>query len=136
MRRKSKPGQRKKRRFNSLPSMIERTRQVVHRWVRDRDREHGCICVGCSGGVEHASHYFAAGTYSALRFDVDNIWGSCAKCNTYLHGNLIMYRKGLVDRMGEDFVLKLEERGMAPDSRRKKWSREELEQLINKYRQY
>jgi len=50
----------------------------------------------------------------------------------YLHGNLIMYRQGLVNRYGEEFVLKLE--AEADNNRLKKWSRDELEIIIETYK--
>jgi len=50
----------------------------------------------------------------------------------FLHGNLIRYRQGLVAKYGEDVVIELEER--ANTDRLKKWSREELEELISKYK--
>jgi len=50
----------------------------------------------------------------------------------FLHGNLIRYRQGLVSKYGEDVVIELEER--ANTDRLKKWSREELEELIAKYK--
>jgi hypothetical protein len=50
----------------------------------------------------------------------------------YLHGNLIKYRQGLVSRYGEEAVLELERE--ADDNRLKKWSRAELEIIIETYK--
>jgi hypothetical protein len=50
----------------------------------------------------------------------------------FLHGNLIKYRQGLVEKHGEDIVLRLEEE--ANKNRLKKWSRAELEEIIAKYK--
>jgi Bacteriophage Lambda NinG protein len=50
----------------------------------------------------------------------------------YLHGNLIRYRQGLVSKYGEDEVLRLEEE--ADNNRTKKWSRDELEIIIETYK--
>jgi hypothetical protein len=49
----------------------------------------------------------------------------------YLSGNLIKYRKGLVKRYGEEFVLRLESEA---EQRTKKWSRDELEIIIETYK--
>jgi hypothetical protein len=50
----------------------------------------------------------------------------------FLSGNLIKYRQGLVQKYGEQIVLDLED--SANTNRLKKWSRNELEVLINKYK--
>jgi len=50
----------------------------------------------------------------------------------FLSGNLIRYRLGLVLRYGEDFVKELEE--YALENPLKKWTRSELEEIINYYK--
>ena len=59
-----------------------------------------------------------------------NVNGSCAKCNTFLHGNIIGYRKGLIERYSLADVEILE------DQRHdlKKWTRSELLEIIEKYK--
>lgn len=103
---------------------------MFNAYVRERDKELGCI--SCGGIVEQAGHYHSQGHHSALRFDPINTNGQCRRCNMFLHGNLIKYRQGLVAKYGEDVVIELEER--ANTDRLKKWSREELEELITKYK--
>jgi hypothetical protein len=48
-----------------------------------------------------------------------------------LHGNLIRYRQGLVERIGEDNVRLLESFSRFAI---KKWSRVELEDIISRYK--
>ncbi len=50
----------------------------------------------------------------------------------FKHGNQAMYRIGLVDRIGEKAVKELEYE--AVNNRVKKWSRLELNELIEKYK--
>jgi hypothetical protein len=50
----------------------------------------------------------------------------------FLSGNLINYRHGLVARYGEQFVTELEE--YALNNPLKKWTRSELEEIINYYK--
>jgi hypothetical protein len=50
----------------------------------------------------------------------------------FLHGNLIKYRQGLVNRFGEEYVKELE--AEAENNRLKKWSRQELELIIETYK--
>lgn len=118
----------KTKKITPLPKLLKKAQEAVNKAVRERDRELGCISRGCNGKVEHAGHYFAQGSNSALRFDMTNIHGSCVRCNLFLSGNLIKYRQGLVDRYGEQYVSTLEEK--ADLLHLKKWSRDELEELI------
>ena len=113
-----------------LPKLLKKAQDVVNRYIRERDKDRGCIA--CNGPVEHAGHYFSQGHHSALRYDETNIHGSCAKCNLFLHGNLIHYRMGLVERYGEQYVKDLEQK--AKQNKTYKWSRNELEEIINRYK--
>lgn len=120
----------KKKKLTTLPKLLSRTQEVFNRWIRQRDAEHGCI--SCGGPVENAGHYFNQGQHSAFRFDELNVNGQCIRCNMHLHGNLIRYRQGLVNRLGHDKVTRLEQ--MADLKKSWKWTREELEQIIAKYK--
>jgi hypothetical protein len=59
-----------------------------------------------------------------------NTNGQCTQCNLFLHGNLIHYRCGLIQRYGEQKVLYLESKAHQV----KKWSRPELEAIIQTYK--
>lgn len=61
-----------------------------------------------------------------------NCNGQCIRCNQHLHGNLIFYRIGLVIKYGEEAVRELELK--ATMFRTKKWSRQELEEIIETYK--
>lgn len=115
----------------SLPRLLKKCQDVFNAYIRKRDQDKGCISCP-SHKVEHASHYFNVGHYSALRFTDDNCHGSCVRCNTWLHGNLLEYRKRLIQRIGEDRVKMLE---LSSDLRKvHKWTRIELEALIQNYK--
>jgi len=81
-------------------------------WVRLRDEELPCISCGNHNPSDWSGgHYFSAGMYSGLMFDPDNCHKQCnTHCNMYLSGNLLEYRKGLINRFGIDFVDRLEEK--------------------------
>lgn len=102
---------------------------LFNAFVRERDKNLGCI--SCGGKVEQAGHYFSQGHHSNLRFDELNTNGQCIKCNMFLHGNLIKYRQGLVSRYGIEVVERLEQK--ADEERLKKWSRNELDEIILTY---
>lgn len=112
-----------------LPKLLKKAQDVVNRYIRDRDKDRGCV--SCGGKVEQAGHYFAQGSHSALRFDETNIHGQCVRCNLYLSGNLIYYRIGLVERYGESYVQGLEQKAK---NKLKKYTRHELEEIIAKYK--
>lgn len=78
-------------------------------WVRLRDEEKACISCGRHHeGQWHAGHYLSTGARPELRFEPLNVHKQCQPCNTHLHGNLVMYRWNLLDRIGIDNVIWLE----------------------------
>jgi hypothetical protein len=113
----------------ALPKLLKKAQDTFNAYIRLRDCNKGCI--SCEGPVEQAGHYFSAGHHSLLRFNEVNTNGQCVRCNCYLHGNLIHYRAGLVKRYGEAKVLHLES---AARRTVKKWSRAEIEAIIQHYR--
>ena len=79
-------------------------------FIRLRDKDLPCISCGTNKDVQyHAGHYMAAGNYSFLRFNEDNVHKQCGKnCNKELHGNLHEYRVGLIKKIGIEKVMWLE----------------------------
>lgn len=112
----------------SLPKLLQKAQKVFNAYIRNRDKDKGCI--SCGAEVTEAGHYFSQGHHSSLRFNEVNTNGQCVRCNRFLHGNLIFYRMGLVLRYGEHKVILLQSAAKRP----KKWSRAELEWIINNYR--
>ena len=113
----------------SIPKLTAKAQSIFNAFIRKRDAENGCI--SCSTGeVDHAGHYLSAGHHGHLRFNEMNCNGQCLRCNNFLHGNLINYRIGLVKKYGEMKVLMLESVAHGW----KKWTRAELEAIINHYK--
>ena len=119
----------------SIPDLIAKARLRFHKFIRTRDEGKGCISCD-KGGTENACHYYAAGSVPSMRFDEDNVHGGCVTCNKWKHGNLIEYRKGLVNRYGEDFVKVLDIKFDSYKLDGWRWEREYLENIINKYEDY
>lgn len=113
----------------TIQKLKQKAQSTFNTWIRERDSDKGCI--SCGAEIDHAGHYFNSGHYSALTFDESNVHGQCLRCNNFLHGNLINYRMGLVDRYGDKYVKELEKK-----SRNKiaKYSRTELIEIIEKYK--
>lgn len=57
----------------------------------------------------HASHYFDADKYPNIEFCEDNLWLSCARCNSPygLHGNKPDYKENLLKKIGQERFDKL-----------------------------
>jgi len=126
---KSKSTKEVKSKLVPLPKLKKKAQDIFNKWIRMRDYDQRCI--SCNGPVEQAGHYFSSGHFSALTFNEMNVNGQDIRCNMFLNGNLIFYRQGLIRKYGEDKVNELEK---LAEVRTYKWSRTELEEIINKYR--
>lgn len=114
----------------SLPDQIKKTQATFNKYIRLRDKDKGCVSCK-SPKVEHASHFFSAGKFTALRFNEDNVHGSCLRCNYFMGGNLLEYRKTLVKRIGIEKLELLE--GLA-ERQVHKWSILELQAINDEYK--
>lgn len=100
-------------------------KKSFQKWIRLRDKNKPCISCGTVTAPEwHASHYFDCNKYSGMIFNEKNVHKSCNKCNVYLHGNLLEYRKGLIERFNVGHVEYLEE--ISDKNRVYKYSKKEL----------
>jgi hypothetical protein len=110
--------------------------KVFNKFIRERDLLPDLTfdCISCHEnkpiGQMHAGHFYAAGNFSAVRWDEDNVHGQCIKCNTFLHGNLLEYRKNLIEKIGQKRFDRLEIRR----HNESKMQRFEVQALINKYK--
>ena len=87
---------------------IKMFQQIFNAYIRERDKDFGCISCGRNNVEEfHAGHYIAS-TYQYHRFNEDNVHKQCSQCNTHLRGNLIPYRIELIKRIGLERVEYLE----------------------------
>lgn len=84
-----------------------------NRYIRARDIKAGEPCISCQRhhtGKWNAGHYIAVGMGggSPLRFTEDNVHLQCEPCNSFLSGNIALYRVNLVKKIGTARVEKLE----------------------------
>lgn len=113
----------------SVAELRKKAQKVFNAWIRKRDE--GLPCISCGSGTPtQACHYLSQGHHSALRYNEDNTHLGCIKCNLFLHGNLINYRKGLVKKIGEDKVIALEN----TPRQAYKWDKFSLIAIIEKYK--
>ena len=88
----------------TLTDHVKDTQIVWNKYVRVRDNDLPCVSCGEWKEKWHAGHYMATSIRPQLRFHPDNVWKQCLRCNVFLRGNLIYYRKELLNRIGETRV--------------------------------
>lgn len=122
-----------KKKLKSIPKLKSECQKLCNEVVRLRDRNKPCISCGQFRELQ-AGHYYAVGGYDGLRFDLDNINGECARCNCFDESHLIGYGDNLLLKIGQQRFLELKERAAEYKKNGYKWSRSELEDLIEKFK--
>lgn len=120
----------RKEAIKSRADWAKEAQQAFNAWVRARD--DGLPCISCGRqhqGQWHAGHYLSTGARPELRYTESNVHRQCAPCNTHLSGNAVLYRIGLINRIGSDAVEWLEGPHPLP-----KWTPEELRAIRDTYR--
>jgi hypothetical protein len=104
-----------KEKLKTAGDYIKEAQVAFNGYIRVRDKNKPCISCGCSpgdmvrGGTFDAGHYRSRGSAGHLRFHALNCWGQCKKCNRYLSGNVVEYRKRLLLKLGEKRLISLED---------------------------
>ena len=121
----------KKENLQTVQELIKLTQIVFNKWIRKRDKGKPCIsCKNPTPKKVNAGHYIASGKSKFLTFNEDNVHLQCEYCNTYLHGNLLDYRINLIEKIGIERVEYLE----CNRHKTKKYTREELKEIMEKYK--
>ena len=103
---------------------------VFNSYIRERDKDLGCISCQTFNGQMHCGHYRAVSVAPQLRFNEDNCSKQCSRCNNFLSANLINYRIALVKKIGLERVENLEN-----DNSVLKISVEEIKEKIKIYKE-
>ena len=107
-------------------------RKSFQKWIRLRDNDKPCIsCNSTTAELYDGGHFYKAEVYSGLIFNENNCHKQCRKCNRFMNGNELNYRKGLINRYGIDFVTELD--NIADENRVKKYTKEELITIKKQY---
>jgi hypothetical protein len=111
---------------------IQLFQAVFNTFIRLRDRHEPCISCGTRNTVKYdAGHFWAAGNYTYLRFNEDNVHKQCSNlCNKHLSGNPLEYRYNLIRRIGAERVQKLDDDRYITSKK----SIPELQEMIEAYR--
>lgn len=118
----------------TVQQLIKQLQPIFNKYIRLRDEGKPCISCGEYKTLQ-AGHFVAVSSCSGLRFDEDNVHGECAGCNCFNESHLIKYQENLIKKIGEtDYYMLLE---LWDHYRRKpkKWTRDELEEMITEYKQ-
>jgi hypothetical protein len=115
-----------KDKLKTLSQYEAEAKKVFQKYIRMRDVKLPCISCGKLNATDWAGgHFYSAGMYSGLMFDERNCHKQCnSHCNKFLSGNLLEYRKGLIERYGQDFVNELDQ--ISNEKRNYKYTKEEL----------
>jgi hypothetical protein len=99
----------RKEKLKSLSDHHRETQAIFNRFIRLRDRDKPCIsCQRSTGAKRNAGHYLAVGSHPELRYDPDNCFSQCEKCNSWLSGNQQAYRASLLELIGSRRLGRLE----------------------------
>lgn len=119
-----------------LTHLLVNVRNVCHDYIRERDKGMDCIACGVPYNSNfHASHFYKSELYSNLKYDENNIFGGCQKCNLLMEGNESGFRTGLIQRFGVDFVNDIDNKAKSYKKNDFKWDRETLNEIRNYYKE-
>jgi len=84
---------------------LKEAQAAFNSFIRARDADEPCIsCQRHHTGQYHAGHYLSVGARPELRFVETNVHKQCSACNTHLSGNIVLYRKHLIEKVGQEMV--------------------------------
>ena len=116
----------------SYAKRLGAVKSIFQKFIRLRDKDEPCISCGIKEtDLWDGGHYLKAELYSGLIFHEMNCNKQCRKCNFYKDGNELEYREGLINKIGEQNVLMLE--NSKDYNRTYTYSNEELAQIKAKY---
>ena len=120
-----------KEKIKSKSDYLRELQTLFNKFIRLRDKDKPCISCGREiKGVRHASHYLSVGGHPSVRFNEDNVWVSCYKCNVWLSGNQLEYRKRLIEQIGIERVELVESFANKP----RHYSISEIQELKDVYK--
>lgn len=122
-------------RYSSVKSLKKKAWVLFSRYVRLRDcikttgtTTHGhCITCGKVYPIENLqAGHFIAGRSNAVLFDEKGVFAQCYACNVGLHGNVLEYRRKIIEMYGEGADEEME----IASKKTKKFTIHDLQDLI------
>ena len=118
--------------MRTKPQLVKVAQTAFNAFVRARDADKPCISCGKPPSTEtnqtDAGHFRSVGSAPHMRFVEDNVHGQCKHCNQFLAGNVLAYRKGLIERIGLTRVEQIES-----DQTVRKYTKEGLQEIAKHY---
>ena len=102
----SKKKKQMKEELQTVQELLKIAQVVFNKWIRQRDKDE--LCISCKKPVLKKAN----------------------ASNTFLHGNLLNYQIEIQKKIGADRLLTLHEEA----HKTKKFTRDELHEIINKYK--
>ncbi len=99
----------KREKLKPRADWLKEAQTAFNSYIRLRDDRLPCVSCGresISGW--NAGHFMSVGSHPELRFEEDNVHKQCIHCNLHKHGNALMYRLALIEKIGLDRVEWLE----------------------------
>jgi hypothetical protein len=119
--------------MRTKPQLVKVAQTAINAYIRARDADKPCISCGKPPSTEtnqtDAGHFRSVGSAPHMRFVEDNVHGQCKHCNQYLAGNVLAYRKGLIERIGLARVEQIE-----ADQTVRKYTKEGLQEIARHYK--
>jgi len=125
--------------LKSVPKLKKEALEVFGKYIRLRDAWrtvgsaeycHCCTCGAIKSPKEMHAGHFIDSRHSPTLFDETNVHAQCPRCNLFLNGNILEYRRQILRRYGEGYDVQLEQKGLGI----KKFTRDELIDLKEFYR--
>ena len=128
----------KKYSSKKLGWLLAETQKRVNKYIRIRDIEDGYFkCISCDktfpAHIANASHFYPVGHYPSVRFNLDNIFVSCQRCNLYLYGNLAPYSINLMAKIGKK---RFDELSATAKMKNFKWDRIIVIHILEKFKDF
>jgi hypothetical protein len=117
--------------LTTVQDLMKVAQQVFNKYIRLRDEGNLCFSCGKIPKKGNAGHFYSAGGHFNVRFDERNVHLQCEYCNSFLSGNLLPYRENLLVKLGYEEFESLSNDAM----KTRKFTREELKEIIEKYKQ-
>ena len=130
----------KPKKHKSLAKLKKEVWNIFSEYIRKRDclkttstLESGkCVSCGEEHGIKECdAGHFIPGRGGAILFDETCVHLQCKRCNLFLNGNQLPYRRAIVAMYGEGYDEYLERKSKET----KQFERWELEALRDSYRQ-
>lgn len=112
------------------PDYKKLAQMAFNAYIRQRDKDLPCISCGVTSAKWDAGHYRTTAAAPQLRFNTWNCHKQCSVCNQHKSGNLIEYRKGLIERIGKDCVELIEN-----NSETRRYTQEDYKRIAKIFRE-